>query len=296
MASGKVKAPQIQAVYSEFVTIPDPSSYTGEKTLKVYGHESRAKSLVQYWNRKYAIDESLPPITLVDVAPALTRAWNSYTKNEVKTSGFVVEITDIPHLATEPDVVINYQIGTVPQDYPELLKKDIVLLLGQSFFFCNDNDFVNDGFVCSDKPTVILIPNGNKKLFFDELNMQLTYQKVIETGAGGITIINHVDKETLLNYLDLSAIVVTTPSVTAMECLSMGFPVLLIKTADDQNGKFVENGLAHWYSPDVLSFLLNNKQARIAMGKNGKQIKNNIETVADLILRSYQGYINNEQS
>jgi hypothetical protein len=162
------------------------------------------------------------------------------------------------------------------------------VLLGEDYFFFAEDSLGVTGYSQSDEPSVVVIPNGNQDWFFKNFDVAVAHRVVSESFAGSLTVINHVEKETLLDHLATASIVVTTPSVTAMECLSIGLPVLLIKTSNDQTGRFVESGLAGYYSPEVLGFLLGNKVSRMAMAMNGRErVRNNIVKVADKILASY---------
>jgi hypothetical protein len=48
-------------------------------------------------------------------------------------------------------------------------------------------------------------------------------------------------KEELYKELCEASVVITTPSTTAMEALVLGKPVLLVKTSNDQTGRFIED-------------------------------------------------------
>lgn len=265
--------------------------------IRVYGHKMRCKTL------SHALyDLKNENITIVDVA-AYYNPLNDRMEKKLENirfgdiaDDFLIEITDVPKsaLEIEPNVVINYQIGAEEQrpEYEEVYPNS-TLLLGKDFFFSSPSVGKFDGFVKNDNaPSVIIIPNGNKHLFFQELNINHV-QGIVNRSGGAMTVVNHLPKITLLDYLSLSAVVVTTPSVTAMECLSIGLPVLLVQTSDDQTGKFVENDYAWWYSNDVLSFLLNSKTARMAMSERAKEsITNNYQRVTDIIKSEYNEWSN----
>lgn len=279
-------APPMELHCSRFAQTPDG-------TIPVNGHVSRCQSLYGTWCDKFNIDTSLRPIHLVDIAPKYDpiSAYRTFTKDEVHLPDgrFVVEITDVNALASAyPNIVINYQIGAEEfcwlEDSPPS-----ELLLGADYFFTDIDIELIDGFVESDKPNVIVIPNGNKSRFFKRLDLSEVHEIVANSGSGILSVVNYVDRETLFDYLDMASVVITTQSVTAMECLAIGLPVLLVRTSDDQNGRFVENGLAQNYNKEVLSFLLTNKDVRLAMGNAGKdKIKNNINKVVNFIYEQWK--------
>lgn len=262
--------------------------------IRVYGHKMRCESLshVLYNDLRDA------DITIVDIA-AYYNPFNDQMEKKLErirlddiADDFLIEITDVPKsaLEIEPDVVINYQIGAEKQEseykgvYP-----NAKLLLGKDYFFSSISmGRWTEGFVDSGYPSVIVIPNGNKHLFFQQLNINHV-QGIVNRSGGAMTVVNHLPKMALLDYLSLSAVVITTPSVTAMECLAIGLPVLLIQTSEDQTGKFTENDCAWWYSNDVLSYLLNSKTARMAMARKAREfVTNNYQFVSDIIKTEYE--------
>lgn len=262
--------------------------------VKVNGHKQRFLALDAEWKRRFAIDESLSPINIVDIAVFYNYAANRLDKQGIFPFEFpremVVEITDNTFITASEDIdlLINYNIGAdgdIDKNYAPLTR----MLLGKDYFFSDVGEGYIDGYIESDKPSVLLIPNGNKDGFRKKI------KATIPVGAGSFTLVDHLDRETLFDFMDLSAIVVTTPSVTAMECLAIGMPVLLVKTSDDQTGRFVEEGLAEWYSPEVLSFLLHNKAVRKSMAENGRaNIKNNINNVIDIIYETWKEKCSND--
>jgi len=279
MAKDRLIAPPLEPIYSTFV------EREGGR-IRVYGHESRCKALLYYWEQLFEIDPLLPEIRLIDIAPNWFGGKNEiYPK--VSENSFSVEITDVQALACfPPHLIINYQVGAGEWFQNDLDRTEV--LLGEDYFFFAEDSLGVTGYSQSDEPSVVVIPNGNQDWFFKNFDVAVAHRVVSESFAGSLTVINHVEKETLLDHLATASIVVTTPSVTAMECLSIGLPVLLIKTSNDQTGCFVESGLAGYYSPEVLGFLLENKVSRMAMAMNGRErVRNNIVKVADKILASY---------
>jgi len=281
----KETAPPLKGHYSEW-------KWDGKKMIAVNGHFQRFKALNDAWYKRFEIDDSLRPIAVVDLAPegsmiSLRLIKDHDWPDDFEQLSMVVEITDVPVLAwTTADIIINYQIGTSANDYEGLPGKK---LLGKNYFFAGTEENWVDGFVSSDKPNVIVIPNGDKEKFFSELDIELLHRTVAINHGGSVTIVNNLDKNTLVDYLDMASIVVTTPSITAMECLMIGLPVLLVETSDDQTGKFVQYGLADWYSPQALAYLVNMKSARTAVSENGKQqIQNNIDAVIDIIYNTWK--------
>ena len=260
--------------------------------VKVNGHKQRFLALDAEWKRRFAIDESLPPINIVDIAVFYNHAANRLDKQGVLPFEFshemAVEITDNTFITASDDIdlLINYNIGA-EDDIDANCDYSIKMLLGKNYFFSDVCEGYIDGYIESDKPSVIAIPNGNKNEFF---------QKTAGiSGVGCVVIVNELDRETLFDFMDLSAVVITTPSVRAMECLAIGMPVLLVKTSADQTGRFVEEGLAEWYSPEVLSFLLHNKAVRKSMAENGRaNIKNNIENVINIIYETWKEKYSND--
>jgi len=281
MAEDRLIAPRLEPIYSAF------AERDGEK-IRVYGHESRCKALLYYWYERYEVDPLLPEISMVDIATDWFGRKITIGDTEIGRNTFRIEITDVQSLACHPfpHLIINYQVGA--EDWFRNDLGETNALLGEDFFFFANDSLGVTGYSQSDEPSVVVIPNGNQGGFFKEFDLFDAYKVVANNSAGSLTVINHVEKETLLDHLATAAIVVTTPSVTSMECLSIGLPVLLIKTSDDQTGRFVESGLAGYYSPEVLGFLLRNKAARMAMAMNGRErIRNNIVKITDKILAAY---------
>jgi hypothetical protein len=273
-------APVMNVTYSTFARIFD------EEKLRVYGHESRCKALLYYWEQAYQIDSSLPEIVVIDVSGNPMRVSLSQWKEPVERipDCFYVEITDTEALATLPDLVINYQVGAENKfDYAG------DSLLGKEYFFFDSEGWERRPLALKDdEPLVIVIPNSNQNFFFKEFDLQAAHKVVRECGAGGMTVVNRLDKNTLRRHIDSSAVVITTPSVTAMECLSMGTPTLLVQTSPDQTGEFERNQLAFPYSPETLRLLLTSRATRMALGDNARaNIKNNIEATASEILDAY---------
>lgn len=281
MAESKLIAPRIKPVYSTFAEM-------GGEKIRVYGHESRCKALLCYWNERYEIDPLLPEIGLVDIAPDWFGRKSIVGESEISRDAFRVEITDAQSSSSYPfpHLIINYQVGAENWFRNDL--DDTQTLLGKEFFFFEEAALGASGDSRSDRPSVVAIPNGNQPKFFERFNVGDAYQVVQEQLGGCLTVVNHLDKKSLLDHLAMASVVVTTPSVTSMECLSFGLPVLLIQTSRDQTGELAETGLAYPYSPEVLGFLLRNKAARVAMAMNGREnVRNNIAKVADKILAAY---------
>lgn len=286
-------APPLELVYSEFVdTSTSIDGHYVFSSIKVNGHKNRCLALGNKWNQEFEVDTNLDPILVVDIAPKAEKGSSIIEKQKRnKTRPFCVELTDVPVSGVKfPDVVINYQIGANEHSsiYKERFGRQAEFLLGEDYFFFNDDELYCDGFAESDRPNIIVIPNGNKAGFFKQFNMVDAYEIVKRSDGGSLNLINDLERYTLADFLDLSSIVVTTPSITAMECLAVGLPVLLVKTSPDQTGKFVERGLASWYKPEVLAMLIENKTVRKAMAEIGREtIKNNGRKVVNIIYQEW---------
>lgn len=289
----------IKTIYSDVTTYQEDEQ-AEQVDIRVYGHRKRCETLSRVL---YELkDEN---ITIIDIAAYYNPLNNrmekkpEHIRRDDIADDFLIEITDVPKSALEidPNVVINYQIGAEEQEQEyRSVYPNAKLLLGKDYFFADFGLCMTHGFVESRAPSVIIIPNGNKHLFFQQLNINHVYG-IISRSGGAMTVVNHLPKATLLDHLSLSAVVITTPSVTAMECLSIGLPVLLVQTSDDQTGKFVENDYAWWYSNDVLSFLLNSKTARMAMGMRAKHlITNNYIRVSNIIKAEYDKWSNQKNA
>lgn len=274
-------APPLKLNYSQF-------AQNAFGTIPVNGHARRCAAFYGEWYDRFNVDTDLQPIHLVDIAPD---GYNKEIGDE--PNGFVVEITDVDILATKrPNIVINYQI-----DAEKWCLKDYsgTRLLGKDWFFTEDEYHV-DGFAESDKPNVIVIPNGNKSAFFDQVSIGELYDILRYAGGGVLSIVNDVEKYTLLDYLDMSSVVITTPSITAMECAEIGIPLLLTrKTSRDQTGRFLENGIGVEFGKETLLFLLTNKKARLAIAESGREkIKNNIDRVIDTVYNEWKVWFDNK--
>lgn len=276
--SEKPIAPKLELVYSTV-------AYVGQnKYVPVNGHKNRCLALEAAWKQKFNTDNDLNPIVVVDKAPTRDQVYGMFKKDRVDVSGFCVEITDTSILATTaPDIIINYKYK---KQYEYSTENSPLILSGEQWFFCDDTWYIN-GFVSSDKPNIVIIPNGNKERFFSSLNIQDVYSSLRN---GSVTIVHNLDRDTLLDFVDLSSVVITTPSVTAMEIASFGIPQLLIQTSEDQNEELANGDFAYWYSETMLNFILANKDCREVMGEKARAaIKNNIESVCELILNEWEG-------
>lgn len=244
----------------------------------VNGHRNRSEDFAGYWYYKYEIDFDLSPIAIVDNAPFLMPRVTPY-------KSFLVTLSDIPTKTCyeTPDICINYQIGAkkLLRDYKNNAPaKDY--FLGEKYFFTRSMEDI-DGFPNSPEPNVLVVPNGNKELFMESIDLRAIHRLIEETGGGSLTVVNNLDKDIFLDFVDLSSIVITTPSVTAMECLSIGIPVLLIPTSIDHTGKFVDAGFAEWYSLEALKSLLQDVNKRMSV----KKIGNNIDLVTSLVYNKW---------
>lgn len=266
----------------------------------VNGHKYRCLALENAWNKRFGnnYDMESTPILVVDLAPSYNYATRSYTKDAVKRCPFTVEITDTELLAVEkPDIIINYQPGaTSLWDYSNQIYRNYVLdkleqhhgLFGSDWFFFDKSRLKycvnNRNSICC-----VVIPNGNKESFFERVDLQKVVEIVGE--FGGSVIVSSGEKQDVLdNYIEVASIVITTPSVTAMEMAVAKRPLLLVKTSDDQTGDF--SGIAGEYSEDVLKFLLGNLDARLALGR-ANNIENNIDKVVDRIYEEWKLWRNN---
>lgn len=257
-------APPLNLMYSKF----------NSDGIPVNGHRNRSEDFAGYWYYRYEVDVNLPPIVIVDDAP--------FSAPRVSPYGlFLVTFSDIPVRTCYevPNVCINYQINAnkMLQEY-KLYVPAKNYFLGERYFFTREMDDI-DGFPNSPEPNVLIVPNGNKEVFMESIDLQAIHRLIEETGGGSLTVVNNLDKDIFLDFVDLSSIVITTPSVTAMECLSIGIPVLLIPTSIDQTDQFVNAGFAEWYSLEALEGLLRDVNKRM----NVKKIENNIELVAEII-------------
>ncbi len=263
--------------------VPPLKLYFSEKNngIDVNGHRTRTEDLLKFWCNYYQVADDLSPITIVDLSP-------SDKKEELPMllypENFVVEITDTDSVSfgrfvSNRRVIINYQIGA-----KEVNGSSDVTLLGEEFFFTTKE---LDRIVYKENGNtfnLLVIPNGNSKRFFDlvDINHLLKLK-------GTVKIANNISRYELRQLMDTATVVVTTPSVTAMECLSVGLPTLLVKTSSDQTGKFVENGLGEWYSEDTLHMVSRYKSLRSEMSRNARaKVKNNIEKVCELILNEWR--------
>lgn len=277
-------APPITVYCSQFAKGRDG------KSIRVNGHKSRCDSFQDEWYTQFKIDISLKPIFLVDIAPDYSE--DDLVKDSVYTGDhFTIEITDVSTLATlNPNVVINYKLdATRPYGSTGLN------LLGKEWFFSDAWTTYPFGYVNSDEPNILVIPNGNKKEFFANFDIATAHHLLSTHGGGCLSVVNNTTKHVLMDYVDLASIIITTPSVTAMECLSIGIPLLLIKTSDDQTDALVEHGLAKWYTEGELADMLCNKSARIEAGKLASEtIKNNAKEVVYKIRDEWEKYNDNK--
>ncbi len=246
----------------------------GVERIAVNGHRQRCLALEAAWEERFNTENWLAPIQVVDLSG-----------ETIEVNGFAVEITDVAESAvTNPnwvDVVINYQIGAEGKGYEyDSLYPAAKVLLGKEYFFTDDDDLYS-----TKKEQILIIPNGNKELFLAKLDLQ----ELVRNASCKIVIADGITKSELILLIKESKLVITTPSVTAMECLHYGTPALWIKTNPDQVGEFSETNLAHEYSIELFNFLWSNERALENQGCAGeREIKNNIDKVVDIIYTEWR--------
>lgn len=274
----KQTAPPLNSFYSNETEV-------GGNAIPVRGHKRRCLALEYAWGKAFEIDEALTPISVLDIA----------FRNGYKTPAlphhdrFVVELTDVPvsgHLAPIwVDIVLNYQPGadTNEKDYL-LVFPEAKLLLGVDYFFTDmfpeENSFLN-----TKNEDIVVIPNGNKEAFFQQVNLC----ELITQSGRSVFVAQGMSPTKLKRIMRKSAVVITTPSVTALEAISLGAVVLYAKTSMDQTGEFKKNQIAQPYSLKLLLSLLNNKAALNDIGEQvGGIVKNNIDTVVETIYKEWK--------
>lgn len=253
----------------------------------VGGHEYRTRAIVSEWVARGGEAKRISaPSGHYDML--LVDTWE-YIDN---VSGFCISITGTRELScVNPRIVVSPSLGA--EQYP--FDGIPVQLLGAKYFVRRKSF---DKLVSSAAPYLVdisLIPGGNKREFERQVDWRLVSSGWLHAFARGAMIgllseIEGVSPDQFPQRLADANIVITACGNSALEALSMGKSILIVKTADDQemNYQFLLSAGVKEFSEDNLRDMVDDvidgtlKPVDIGLDRHGA------ERIVNEILREWE--------